>query len=96
MSVVPLTVFFSLLLAGIFGVLFLVEQHGRGLGGPERDSLLPFADEQPVVDSSRADSTGGRQLPAPAAGPGGSGQTAVRSPLSHRSASARAAPPQAR
>lgn len=47
MSVIPLTVFFSLLLAGIFVVLFLREQRRRHLTSPERDSLLPLADEFP-------------------------------------------------
>lgn len=46
MSVIPLTIFFSLLLAGIFVVLFVREQHRRHLTSPERDSLLPLADEQ--------------------------------------------------
>jgi hypothetical protein len=47
MSVIPITIFFSLLLAGFFVVLFLVEQKRRRFGGPERDSLLPLADEEP-------------------------------------------------
>lgn len=47
MSVIPLTVFFSLLLAGTFVVLFLREQRRRHLTSPERDSLLPLADEIP-------------------------------------------------
>lgn len=47
MSVIPLTVFFSLLLAGFFVVLFLREQRRRHLTSPERDSLLPLADEYP-------------------------------------------------
>ncbi len=47
MSVIPLTVFFSLLLAGTFVVLFLREQRRRHLTSPERDSLLPLADETP-------------------------------------------------
>ena len=46
MSVIPLTVFFSLLLVGTFVVLFLREQRRRHLTSPERDSLLPLADEQ--------------------------------------------------
>jgi hypothetical protein len=49
MSVIPLTVFFSLLLAGTFVVLFAREQRRRHLTSPERDSLLPLADETPVV-----------------------------------------------
>ena len=47
MSVIPLTVFFSLLLAGLFIVLFWHEQRRRRFSSPERDSLLPLADEQP-------------------------------------------------
>jgi hypothetical protein len=45
MSVIPLTIFFSLLLAGTFVVLFAREQRRRHLTSPERDSLLPLADE---------------------------------------------------
>lgn len=47
MSVIPLTIFFSLLLAGTFVVLFAREQRRRHLTSPERDSLLPLADETP-------------------------------------------------
>ncbi len=51
MSVIPLTVFFSLLLAGTFVLLFAREQRRRHLTSPERESLLPLADETgiPVV-----------------------------------------------
>lgn len=49
MSVIPLTIFFSLLLAGTFVVLFAREQGRRHLTSPERDSLLPLADETPVL-----------------------------------------------
>ena len=45
MSVIPITVFFSLLLAGIFMALFAREQLRRSFAGAERDSLLPLADE---------------------------------------------------
>jgi hypothetical protein len=45
MSIIPLTVFFSLLLAGLFVVLFLVDRNRSTLGGAERDSLMPLADE---------------------------------------------------
>ena len=45
MSVIPLTIFFSLLLAGTFVVLFAREQRRRHLTSPERDSLLPLAEE---------------------------------------------------
>jgi len=47
MSVIPFTVFLSLLLAGTFVVLFLRDQRRRHLTSPERDSLLPLADEIP-------------------------------------------------
>ncbi|MFZ5496870.1 MAG: hypothetical protein ACOZE5_16235 [Verrucomicrobiota bacterium] len=47
MSVIPLTVFFSLLLAGLFVVLFIHEQRRRLFTSPEHDSLLPLADETP-------------------------------------------------
>lgn len=46
MSVIPITVFFSLLLVAVFVVLFLREQRTRRLAGAERDSLLPLADER--------------------------------------------------
>jgi hypothetical protein len=49
MSVIPLTIFFSLLLAGTFVVLFAREQRRRHLTSPERDSLLPLADETPLI-----------------------------------------------
>ena len=45
MSVIPLTIFFSLLLAGLFIVLFAHEQRRRRFTSAERDSLLPLADE---------------------------------------------------
>ena len=47
MSVIPLTIFFSLLLAGLFVALFAWERSRRQLGGTARDSLLPLADETP-------------------------------------------------
>jgi hypothetical protein len=56
MSVIPLTIFFSLLLAGLFMVLFAHEQRRRRFASSERDSLLPLADEtpRPVVDAKAA------------------------------------------
>ena len=45
MSVIPLTVFFSLLLAGLFIALFVHEQGRRRFASTERDSLLPLAEE---------------------------------------------------
>ena len=47
MSVIPLTIFFSLLLAGLFMVLFAHEQRRRQFTSAERDSLLPLAEEKP-------------------------------------------------
>jgi len=49
MSVIPVTVFFSLLLAGLFVTLFVHEQRRRRFASSERDSLLPLADEKPVL-----------------------------------------------
>ena len=47
MSVVPLTLTISLCLVFTFLVFFLRE-HARGpLSSPERDSLLPLAEESP-------------------------------------------------
>ncbi len=55
MSVIPVTLFFSLLLAGLFIGLFVWEHRRRSFGGLERDSLLPLADEgtqaAPPVDA---------------------------------------------
>jgi len=47
MSVIPLTLFFSLLLAGLFMFLFAREQKRRRFTSAESDSLLPLADEKP-------------------------------------------------
>jgi len=47
MSVIPVTLFFSLLLAGAFVVLFAREYRHRRFASAERDSLLPLADETP-------------------------------------------------
>lgn len=47
MSVIPITIFFSLLLAGLFVGLFAREQMRRRFASAERDSLLPLADETP-------------------------------------------------
>lgn len=58
MSVIPLTVFFSLLLAGTFVLLFVREQRRRHLTSPERDSLLPLADELPQAVAVRAHAPG--------------------------------------
>jgi len=52
MSVIPITIFFSLLLAGLFIALFAHEQRRRRFASAERDSLLPLAAEksQAVVE----------------------------------------------
>lgn len=47
MRAIVLTVFISLILAGIFVVLFLHERLRRGVRSVEQDSLLPFSDETP-------------------------------------------------
>lgn len=72
MSVIPLTVFFSLLLAGLFMVLFAHEQHRRRFASAERDSLLPLADEKPRPADralARAGAEAARALHAPAVRP---------------------------
>lgn len=48
MSVIPITVFFSVLLAAIFVVMFFREQRRHRFASSERDSLLPLADERPA------------------------------------------------
>ena len=52
MSVIPITVFLSLLLAGLFVVLFAREQRKRPFASVERESLLPLADESPRAASN--------------------------------------------
>jgi len=65
MSVIPITVFFSLLLAGTFVVLFLRDQRRRDFSCAERDSLLPLADETPRLAASGhgSDGRGGENHP---------------------------------
>jgi hypothetical protein len=46
MSVIPLTIFFSLILAFLFIALFAREQKRRRFASAERDSLLPLAEEK--------------------------------------------------
>ena len=75
MSVIPLTVFFSLLLAGLFMVLFAHEQRRRRFASAERDSLLPLADERPVCRAGARDAAGnGLTLSAPGATGDAAGQ----------------------
>lgn len=49
MSAIPFLLFFSLLLAGTFVVLFARDHRRRRFASAERDSLLPLADETPHV-----------------------------------------------
>jgi hypothetical protein len=66
MSVIPLTIFFSLLLAGLFISLFAHEQRRRRFTSPERDSLLPLAEETPhPVDSDIHEDDGRRDSSPP-------------------------------
>lgn len=78
MSVIPLTVFFSLLLAGTFVVLFAREQRRRHFTSPERDSLLPLADEQACEVGSEADHEHGHEDVAPAGHRHGDGRCGCR------------------
>lgn len=66
MSVIPLTIFFSLLLAGLFIVLFAQEQRRRRFTSAERDSLLPLADETPheVADGAQVPTVPAGRHPA--------------------------------
>jgi len=70
MSVIPLTVFFSLLLAGLFMVLFAHEQRRRRFASSERDSLLPLADERPRLAASSQVERGLRTRSEPVQRPG--------------------------
>jgi hypothetical protein len=55
MSAIPITLFFSLLLAAIFVVLFARDHWRRRFASTERDSLLPLADETPRPADLHAD-----------------------------------------
>ena len=55
MSVIPITIFFSLLLVGIFVGLFAREQRRQRFASHERDSLLPLADETPRLAATAPD-----------------------------------------
>lgn len=68
MSVIPLTVFLSLLLVGVFLVLFIREQRRRRFAGAERDSLLPLADETPRLAGHPAEHAHGAGHDAEACG----------------------------
>ena len=53
MSVIPLTLGLSLVLVGIFLGFFLREQTRSRSSSPERDALLPLAEETPRVVPAR-------------------------------------------
>ncbi len=53
MSVIPLTLGLGLVLVGVFLVLFLREQMRSRRSSPERDALLPLAEEKPHVVPAR-------------------------------------------
>ena len=55
MSAIPFLLFFSLLLAGTFVVLFARDHRRRRFASAERDSLLPLADEVPHVAALESD-----------------------------------------
>ena len=55
MSAIPITLFFSLLLAATFVVLFARDHRRRRFASAERDSLLPLADETPRAAHHHAD-----------------------------------------
>ncbi len=59
MAAIPVTLFFSLLLAGTFVTLFAHEQRRRRFASTERDSLLPLADEETRAVADRAAKSGG-------------------------------------
>lgn len=62
MSVIPLTVFLSLLLVACFLVLFIREQRRQHFAGAERDSLLPLAEETPrLAGHAPGPDTGGHE-----------------------------------
>ena len=55
MSVVPLTLTISLCLVFTFIVFFLREHARGGIGGADRDSLLPLAEETPRLAAAHDD-----------------------------------------
>ena len=48
MEVLGLTIFFSLLLAGLFSLLFIMQRRQRRHNSLERESLMPLAEEKRV------------------------------------------------
>ena len=53
MSVIPLTLGLGVALVGVFLGLFLREQMRSRRSSPERDALLPLAEEKPRVVPAR-------------------------------------------
>jgi hypothetical protein len=53
MAIVPLTLTISLSLVFTFIIFFLREHARGGLSSAERDSLLPLADEKPLLAEPR-------------------------------------------
>ncbi len=51
MSVLYLTVFLSLCLAGVFVVFFIIEWKNHQRSSPEQDALLPFRDDERTTGS---------------------------------------------
>jgi len=64
MSVIPITVFLSLLLAGFFVLLFFREQRRHRFASSERDSLLPLAEERPA-DAVKSPAIAAPDAPTP-------------------------------
>jgi len=65
MSVIPLTLGLGLVLVGVFLVFFLREQARSRLSSPERDALLPLAEEKPrVVPAPRSSKGPEKQVPS--------------------------------
>ncbi len=60
MSVIPITVFFSLILVGLFVVLFVREQRHQHFSSAERTSLLPLAEETPRVSGEARTTASGQ------------------------------------
>ena len=70
MSVIPITIFFSLLLVAFFVVLFARERRRSRFASAEHDSLLPLAEERPRVQPPEAAADQPQDL---GAGPAGGG-----------------------
>lgn len=60
MAVVPLTLTISLCLVFTFIIFFLREQARGHLSSPERDSLLPLAEERPRLAQTPSAKAGAR------------------------------------